>query len=311
MLLVKTPLGHEVNGARRWIKLTESFTFQPSEMVKIALILFFAYFFMKYKENLNTIKILALSFIFAGVLLFLIVEQPDLSTTIATGVIFIVLLFVAGLSYKIIVGVLAVVVPVVSVALIFIIQKAKDAEFVAQNYQIKRILAWLYPTKYADNALQQQNAIMAIGSGGLFGKGLNNSEATSMKNANFIVEPQTDFIFAVIAEELGGIFAICLLLVYVSCFIMFINISLQLTNNFYKLLAVGLSISYAFQIFLCTGGVIKLIPHTGVTLPLISYGGSSILSTIIVFAVIQGLYLLKQREDGLLEQRRQEIRRRA
>ena len=200
MLLVKTPLGHEVNGARRWIKLTDSFTFQPSEMVKIALILFFAYFFMKYKENLNTVKTIVLSIFLAGVLLLLILEQPDLSTTIATGVIFIVLLFVAGLSYKIIVAVLAVVVPIVSVALIFIVQKAKDAEFVAQNYQIKRILAWLYPTKYADDALQQQNAIMAIGSGGLFGKGLNNSEATSMKNANFIVEPQTDFIYAVIGE---------------------------------------------------------------------------------------------------------------
>ena len=119
---------------------------------------------------------------------------------------------------------------------------------------------------------------------------------------------KSDFIFAVIAEELGGIFAICLLLIYISCFIMFINISLQLTNNFYKLLAVGLSMSYGFQLFLCIGGVIKFIPHTGVTLPLISYGGSSVLSTIIVFAVIQGLYLLKQREDGLLEQKRQEIR---
>ena len=84
---------------------------------------------------------------------------------------------------------------------------------------------------------------------------------------------------------------------------MFVNISLQLTNNFYKLLAAGLSISYAFQLFLCVGGVIKFIPHTGVTLPLISYGGSSILSTVIVFAVIQGLYLLKQKEVRMIEER--------
>ena len=78
---------------------------------------------------------------------------------------------------------------------------------------------------------------------------------------------------------------------------MFINISLQLTRPFYKLLAIGLSAGYAFQLFLTVGGVIKFIPHTGVTLPLISYGGSSILSTIIIFAVIQGLYLLKQKES--------------
>ena len=117
---------------------------------------------------------------------------------------------------------------------------------------------------------------------------------------------ESDFIFAVIAEELGGFFAICLILVCMSCFIMFINISLRLTNNFYKLLAIGLSIAYGFQLFLCIGGVIKFIPHTGVTLPLISYGGSSILSTIIVFAVIQGLYLLKQKEVKEIEEKRRE-----
>ena len=93
----------------------------------------------------------------------------------------------------------------------------------------------------------------------------------------------SDFVFAAIAEEMGTLFAICLILIYISCFIMFINISLQLTRPFYKILAIGLSVSYGFQLFLCIGGVIKLIPHTGVTLPLISYGGSSVLSTIIIF----------------------------
>ena len=278
MLLVKTPLGHEVNGARRWIKLTENFTFQPSEMVKIALILFFAYFFMKYKENLNTIKILALSFIFAGVLLFLILEQPDLSTTIATGVIFIVLLFVAGLSYKIIVGVLAVVVPVVSVALIFIIQKAKDAEFVAQNYQIKRILAWLYPTKYADNALQQQNAIMAIGSGGLFGKGLNNSEATSMKNANFIVEPQTDFIFAVIGEELGFIGCAAVILLLLLIVIECIYIGSKAKDLAGKLICCGMATLVGFQSFINLCVATGLFPNTGIPLPYVSYGLTSLVT---------------------------------
>ena len=221
MLLVKTPLGHEVNGAKRWIKLGSSFTFQPSEMLKIVLILFFAYYFMKHKETLNTVKTLVSSLVFAGILLFLIVEQPDLSTTIATTVIFIVLLFIAGLSYKIIVSVLAVVVPIAVIGLTYIIQMAKNTEFVEQNYQVKRILAWLYPMKYADNARQQQNAIMAIGSGQLWGKGLNNSEAVSMKNTGFIVEPQTDFIYAVVGEELGfvGCAAVILLLflIVVEC----------------------------------------------------------------------------------------------
>lgn len=278
MLLVKTPLGHEVNGARRWIKLGESFTFQPSEMVKIVMILFFAYFFMKYKENLNTVKTLLLSFVIAGILLFLILEQPDLSTTIATTVIFIVLLYVAGLSYKIIVSVLAIVVPVASVALIYIVQKAKDAEFVAQNYQIKRILAWLYPTKYADNALQQQNAIMAIGSGGLFGKGLNNSEATSMKNANFIVEPQTDFIYAVVGEELGFIgcaaVILLLLLIVVEC----IYIGSKAKDLAGKLICCGMATLIGFQSFINLCVATGLFPNTGIPLPFVSYGLTSLVT---------------------------------
>jgi len=97
-----------------------------------------------------------------------------------------------------------------------------------------------------------------------------------------------------------------LILVYFSCFLMFINISLQLVKPFYKLVAMGLSTSYGIQLFLCIGGVTKLIPHTGVTMPLISYGGSSVLSTIIIFAVIQGLYLLRQREVRILEARQEE-----
>ena len=138
------------------------------------------------------------------------------------------------------------------------------------------------------------------GSGKWFGMGL------CQGSPEKIPVVKNDFIFSAICEELGCIFAICLILVFMSCFIMFINISLRLTNNFYKLLAIGLSIAYGFQLFLCIGGVIKFIPHTGVTLPLISYGGSSILSTIIVFAVIQGLYLLKQKEVKQIEEKRRE-----
>ena len=220
----------------------------------------------------------ALSIALAAVLLLLILTQPDLSTTIATGVIFIVLLYVAGLSYKIIVGVLSVVVPVVSVALIFIVQKAKDAEFVEQNYQIKRILAWLYPTKYADNALQQQNAIMAIGSGQLWGKGLYNSEATSMKNTNFIVEPQTDFIFAVIGEELGFIgcaaVILLLLLIVVEC----IYIGSKAKDLAGKLICCGMATLIGFQSFINLCVATGLFPNTGIPLPFVSYGLTSLVT---------------------------------
>ena len=103
--------------------------------------------------------------------------------------------------------------------------------------------------------------------------------------------------FSAIAEELGSIFGICLILVCMSCFIMFVNIAMQLTNRFYRLVAVGLGSTYAAQIFLTIGGGIKLIPMTGVTLPLVSYGGSSLLSTMIMFAIVQGLYMLQRDEE--------------
>ena len=113
---------------------------------------------------------------------------------------------------------------------------------------------------------------------------------------------QEDFMFSAIAEEMGTIFGVCLILVCMSCFIMFINIAMKLTNRFYRLVALGLGTTYAVQVFLTIGGGTKLIPMTGVTLPLVSYGGSSALSTIVIFAIVQGLYMLRVDEERKDEQ---------
>ena len=121
---------------------------------------------------------------------------------------------------------------------------------------------------------------------------------------NKIPEVKQDFIFSAISEELGGIFAICLILVCVSCFLMFLNIAMQIKDVFYKLVALGLGTLYGFQVLLSIGGDIKFIPSTGVTLPLVSYGGSSLLSTLVIFAVIQGLYLLRERTEQEKEAQR-------
>ena len=122
---------------------------------------------------------------------------------------------------------------------------------------------------------------------------------------NKIPVVEEDFIFSAIAEEMGGIFAICLVLICMSCFIMFINISMQIKNNFYKYTALGFGTLYGFQVFLTIGGAIRFIPSTGVTLPLVSYGGSSIVSSIVMFAVIQGMYLLKEDEELKIEKERE------
>jgi cell division protein FtsW (lipid II flippase) len=105
-----------------------------------------------------------------------------------------------------------------------------------------------------------------------------------------------DFVFSAISEELGGVFALCLILVCISCFLMFLNIAMQMRDPFYKLIALGLGVVYGIQVFLTLGGVTKFIPSTGVTLPLVSYGGSSLISTMVLFAIIQGLYVRKSEE---------------
>lgn len=108
---------------------------------------------------------------------------------------------------------------------------------------------------------------------------------------------EKDFVFAAISEELGGIFALCVLLICLGCFLQFVLLAARMQALFYKLIAFGLAMVYAVQVFLTVGGVTKFIPSTGVTLPLVSYGGSSILSTFIIFGVIQGLYILKQNDE--------------
>ena len=144
-------------------------------------------------------------------------------------------------------------------------------------------------------------SLFAIGTGGWFGLGLGQGLPEKIPVVT------KDFVFAAISEELGGVFALCLIMVCVSCFFMIMNVAMKLRDNYYRLTAVGLGTLYALQVFLTIGGVIKFIPSTGVTLPLVSYGGSSLLSTMIVFGIIQGLYIMQF--DGRTQKKEQKRRR--
>jgi len=160
-------------------------------------------------------------------------------------------------------------------------------------------MAWRNPWALIDNeGYQVTQSLFAIGTGGWFGMGLMKGLPTSIPVVT------SDFIFSAISEEMGGLFSFCLILICISTFVMFINIAMKLSNHFYKFTALGLSIMYIFQVFLSVGGVTKFIPSTGVTLPLISYGGSSILSSIMMFNVIQGLYVLGQDRNDKIEKKK-------
>ena len=268
-------VGDNTGGATRWIQVTSSFKFQPSEFCKILLIVFFAGFFMKYQDQLNTWKTLAFSLILAGIPLLLIVKEPDLSTTIATTMIFITLLFVAGLSYKIVVGVLAVSIP--SAVILFTLLIQDKLPFI-KSYQVTRVMAWLYPDDYPADAYQQQNSIMAIGSGQLWGKGLNNTDATSVKNGNFIPEPQTDFIFAVAGEELGFIGTVIIIILLLFITIECILIARKAKDTAGKMICCGYAALVGFQSLVNIGVASGVLPNTGLPLPFVSYGLTSLLS---------------------------------
>ena len=275
LLIAVKIFGDDAKGATRWIEIA-GIRFQPSELAKIVIILFFAYFFMKYQEKIHTVPVLLSSFMLLGIPFLLILKQPDMSTSIAVALIFVSLLFIAGLSYKIILTVLGISVPIGIVGFTYVIRIAETAT----DFHFGRIMAWLYPTdpKWAQTAAQQQNSIMAIGSGQLWGKGLNNSVATSMKNSNYIIEPQTDFIFSVAGEELGFVGTITIIVLLLFIVIDCILIARKAKDLSGKLICCGMAALIGFQsifnIFVATG----LMPNTGIPLPFVSYGLTSLLT---------------------------------
>lgn len=268
-------IGTNVNGATRWIDLGFT-TFQPSELAKILLILFFAKFLMEHEDDINDKWTIIKYAIFCGAPLALIVAEPNLSTTICTALVLCLLIYVAGLSYKFIGTVLIILIPTAVIFLSIVVQPNQPF---LKDYQQARILAFIEPEKYAsDEAYQQKNSVMAIGSGQLTGKGLKNNTTTSVKNGNFISEPQTDFIFAIVGEELGFIgsciIIALLLLIVIQCIIIGIR-SRDLAG---RIVCCGVGGLIGFQSFINIGVATQILPNTGVPLPFVSYGLTSLVS---------------------------------
>lgn len=268
-------------GAQRWLVI-HGFRFQPSELAKILLILFFSFFLMRNEEKINQPKTLLLTVFLMGVPLLLIEREPDLSTTIVTFLILATMLFVAGLTYKVVAPVLGISIPLL---IIFLVMESRGQSLL-RGYQDKRILAWLRPDDYPGDSFQQQNSIMAVGSGRIFGKGLFNESAQSVKNGNYIPEPHTDFIFAVASEEMGfiGAFVIIALLLVIA--IECIRVSKKAKDTAGKLICIGMASYISIQSFVNICVVTGLMPNTGLTLPFVSYGLTSLVTTYIGIGLV-------------------------
>ncbi len=272
-----------VNGATRWIKVG-FIQFQPSELAKILLIIFFAKFLMEHEEDINDKFTLIKYAVLAGIPLALILIEPNLSTTICTALMICLMIYIAGLSYKFIGTVLIILVPIAVIFLSIVVQPNQK---ILKDYQQKRILAFIEPEKYeSDEAYQQKNSVMAIGSGQLTGKGLDNNTTTSVKNGNFILEPQTDFIFAIIGEELGFvggcIIIALLLLIVIQCILVGIR-SQDLAG---RIICCGVGGLIGIQSFINIGVATKILPNTGVPLPFVSYGLTSLVSLYIGIGLV-------------------------
>lgn len=270
------------NGAKLSLSFG-GFSFQPSEFVKIVFVFAVAGLLSEAKEFKRIVIATAL----AAVHVLILVISKDLGSALIFFVTYLVMLFVATRNpFLVLAGLLAGCAAAVLAYFLF--------------YHIRvRVSIWQDPfADYSGGGYQICQSLFAIGAGGWFGTGLMQGSPTAIP---FV---EQDMMFSAICEEMGGIFAICMILVCMSCFIMFINISMKLTNKFYRLVALGLGTTYAAQVFLTIGGGMKMIPLTGVTLPFVSYGGSSVLSTLIMFAIVQGLYMLRRDEEDKDEEKR-------
>lgn len=270
-------VGDSGGGARRWVEVPMIGRFQPSEFAKIGMVLFFAWFFDKNQEKIDRPAVVAMAVALFGTLLVLILAEPDLSTSVIYVFIFACMIYTAGISYRWIFGTIGVMIPL-AVGFLYMLQY--DMVPFLRGYQANRILAWIGngSEQFADANRQQQNSIMAIGSGMLNGKGLNNNTLASVKNGNFLSEEHTDFIFAVIGEELGFKGSILVIALYALIVLECILLAHRSKDMAGRLICVGIASLLCVQSFTNIAVATGLFPNTGLPLPFISYGVSSLFS---------------------------------
>lgn len=264
-----------INGARCWYDLY-FFKFEPSEITKPILIMTLAHYMM-YRDSYKTLKGLAAPFLLAAVPLVLILKEPDLGGAMSFAPVIFVMLFVAGAQLK----------HLALTGFVGLCGMVVLWTTVMHVYQKKRVLAWLYPEQYQlGEAWQQLLSQIAIGSGGFWGKGLN---VASQNNLHLLPEKHTDFIYAVIAEEGGFIVAATLLIVIFIAALSGLGIAARTREPAGKLIAVGCVTILCSQVLINIAITLRLLPCTGLTLPFVSYGGSSMVSSFLILGLLMNI----------------------
>lgn len=281
-----------ISNANRWMHLPGFGTIQPSEFSKVAVILMAVFVLIRIQKHINNVLYLIGYFAVTGITVYLIFVEPDLSTSMIIIFALSAMVFVTGISWKWVGGVLGVAAVFVG-ALLFCIYEPEQKTLnwfiendILKQYQVNRINSYFFPEDYPDQTRQQLNSVMAIGGGQLLGKGLNNSTYESVKNGNFLSEEQCDFIFAVVGEELGFAGSAFIILIYLLLFIEGLRVAGRSPDLEGKLLASGFVTILLIQCFINMGVAMLLLPNTGTPLPFISAGMSSMISTYIMMGIM-------------------------
>jgi rod shape determining protein RodA len=273
-------------GAQRWIDLGV-FTIQPSEIMKIAIILSLArYFYASRLEDVGRISHMLVPIILMGLPTVLIIRQPDLGTSILMVAIGIAMLFVVGVRvWMFLLGAIAIIGAIIPLW-----------QFVLRGYQKARLLTFLNPEKDPLGAgyhiLQSK---IALGSGGLFGKGFMEG---SQSHLSFLPEKQTDFIFTMLAEEFGLIGGLVLLGLYILILAYGFSIANNCRNHFGRLVSMGVTTTFFLYVFINIAMVMGLIPVVGVPLPLVSYGGTAMMTLLFGFGLILSVHINRDEPIG-------------
>ncbi len=285
LILVYVPgIGLKIGGARRWIHIGHT-TFQPSEIAKLSLTIYMAYYFSKKRENIREFKkgvlpVLGVTFS----LIALIYPQPDFGSAMFLGLLLLTFLFIAGARYLHLGLISATVLPFALYAILH------------AGYRYRRFISFLNPWKTAKSTgFQIIQSFISFGSGGLFGKGLGNGQ----QKLFFLPAPHTDFIFSVIAEELGFVGVSLLIILFMLFISRGFRIAYLAQSHFASYLALGITLMIGLQAMINLSVVMGLLPTKGITLPFISYGGSSLLITLIGVGILLSISKrLDTRETG-------------
>lgn len=284
-----SPLGKEQYSSKRWLNL-KYFDLQPSELTKIFMIIFLAQLFTIMYEKMDKVSTALISLILMAIPISLILMQPNLSTSLVLMFIFAVMIYAAGLSYKIIIPTLAVGIPAFATILWYVQQPFQK---ILRPYQQERVLSMLHPELYPDAMYQQNNSVQAIGSGQLYGKLLFDN-GTEIRGSKYVAVAESDFIFSVIGEELGFLGS-CIVIGLLIFLIIQCVLTAKKANDYTgMLIAVGLSSMFAFQTFVNIGVATSILPNTGLPLPFLSYGLSSLMCSMMGIGLILNIGLQRR-----------------